>query len=249
MALAFNCGNLLPVAEAQRARYPDARIVLCADDDYRRDDNPGLTHATAAAWAVGGWLAAPDFGTDRPDGAKDLNDLAQHAGLGKVRACVETAQRVSAEGTAEVATPFGLRMTDLGNAHAFLTQHRQDVRFVPGRGWTVWDGTRFKPDELGNIELRAKQPVTAIWDELPAVEDHTQKIALARWAKASAAAPRIKAMVELACTPLPDRPVIAFAADALDRDPDLFNVLNGTVDLPSPCPRATASFGELTAVI
>ena len=62
VAVAFNTGNLLPVAQSLRARFPDSRLVLCADDDAATDGNPGLTKAKEAARAVGGLLAVPDFG-------------------------------------------------------------------------------------------------------------------------------------------------------------------------------------------
>ena len=66
VAVAFDCGNLQSVAEAMRARFPNARIVIAADDDYQTAGNPGLTKAREAAAAIGGSVAVPDFGaTDR----------------------------------------------------------------------------------------------------------------------------------------------------------------------------------------
>ncbi len=67
VAVAFNAGNLKAVAEALREQHPDAKIVICADDDYRTPGNPGITKATEAARAVGGWLAVPDFDQDRQE--------------------------------------------------------------------------------------------------------------------------------------------------------------------------------------
>ena len=58
--------------------------------------------ATAAANAVGGFLAVPDFGTDRPAGATDFNDLARHRGIQVVRECIENASSLGQEsGSAE----------------------------------------------------------------------------------------------------------------------------------------------------
>ena len=93
VAVAFNCGNLLPVAQAMRGKFPDLPLIICADDDAGTDGNPGLTKAREAASAVGALLAVPDFGPDRPAGATDFNDLAAH-GLEAVRACVEAAAPV-----------------------------------------------------------------------------------------------------------------------------------------------------------
>lgn len=60
-AAVFNCGNLLSVARALRAKFPRLRIVVCADNDVATPGNPGLTKATEAARAVGGFVAVPRF--------------------------------------------------------------------------------------------------------------------------------------------------------------------------------------------
>lgn len=62
VAVAFNAGNLLAVAKAMREKFPDLRLILCAEDDCQTEGNPGLSKATEAARAVGGRLAIPDFG-------------------------------------------------------------------------------------------------------------------------------------------------------------------------------------------
>lgn len=91
VAVAFNAGNLEAVARSLRARMPDVSIVICADDDAGTEGNPGLTKAREAARAVGGFVALPDFGPDRPEGATDFNDLARHRGAEAVREAVERA--------------------------------------------------------------------------------------------------------------------------------------------------------------
>jgi putative DNA primase/helicase len=97
VAIAFNAGNLLDVATALRSKYPDLKIILAADDDHLTVGNPGLTKARAAAQAVGGYLATPEFfGYDRPDGATDFNDLHQLAGLAAVKAGIENAIQIIA---------------------------------------------------------------------------------------------------------------------------------------------------------
>lgn len=91
VAVAFNAGNLLAVAKAMRDKFPDMPIILCADDDYRTEGNPGMTKATEAARSVGGLLAIPDFGTDRPDGATDFNDMAVLCGADAVKQAITSA--------------------------------------------------------------------------------------------------------------------------------------------------------------
>lgn len=97
VAVAFNAGNLEAVALALHQKYPAVRLILAADDDWNTEANPGMTKAKAAALAVGGWLAVPRFGADRPDKATDFNDLHQLAGLEAVKACIDAAQPVTAE--------------------------------------------------------------------------------------------------------------------------------------------------------
>lgn len=99
VAVAFNAGNLLPVARMLRAKFPDLRLVVCADDDADTPGNPGLSKAREATQAVGGYLAVPDFGDARPPGASDFNDLHRVAGLPAVRTCVERAMAAVAGGS------------------------------------------------------------------------------------------------------------------------------------------------------
>ena len=89
VAVAFDGGNLEPVAKSLRKRYPDAAFIIAADDDHQRAGNPGRTAAVGAAKAVGGVAVAPMFPADRPDKATDFNDLHQLAGggLDAVRKC------------------------------------------------------------------------------------------------------------------------------------------------------------------
>lgn len=78
VAVAFDAGNLLPVAGALRAKYKRAKILICADDDYLTAGNPGVTHANTAALAVDGSVIAPVFAEERPTdhkGPTDFNDL------------------------------------------------------------------------------------------------------------------------------------------------------------------------------
>ncbi|MCK9202433.1 MAG: toprim domain-containing protein [Gallionella sp.] len=63
-AVAFDAGNLEPVARALREKFPDLNIILCADNDTETPGNPGLSRAAAAAQAVHGCLAVPRFDTE-----------------------------------------------------------------------------------------------------------------------------------------------------------------------------------------
>ena len=60
-AACFSAGNMLAVAKVLRGKFPQLRLVLCADNDAHTPGNPGLTKARQAALAVGGLLAFPRF--------------------------------------------------------------------------------------------------------------------------------------------------------------------------------------------
>lgn len=92
VAVAFDAGNLMPVAQALHKRYSRTKIVICADDDYRTDGNPGVKHAESAALAVGGTVVVPVFADERPadrKGPTDFNDLHVLEGLQSVKSQLE----------------------------------------------------------------------------------------------------------------------------------------------------------------
>lgn len=86
---AMDSGNLMPVAEALRARFPEADVVLVADNDEKpdRDTNPGVEAARKVALAVDGRLAVPDS-------PGDANDLFCAEGPDAVAALVAGAARI-----------------------------------------------------------------------------------------------------------------------------------------------------------
>ena len=108
VVMALNAGNLLAVAKWLRERYPDHKIILCADDDWKTKDrngkpfNPGLNKATAAARAIGGLLAVPKFPpslfANRNDDDSDFNDVyVASNNLNLVEQQIEAASEAPAE--------------------------------------------------------------------------------------------------------------------------------------------------------
>ena len=89
---AYSAGNLLRVAEKIRAKFPEARIIIAADNDRDKGSNTGVIAATEAASAVGGVVAVPRFG----DGERgtDWNDYAALHGLGAVASVLEDSLRI-----------------------------------------------------------------------------------------------------------------------------------------------------------
>lgn len=109
VAVTFTSGNLLAVAKALRAKFPEIRLIICADDDHKTSGNPGVTKATEAAKAVNGLVAIPDFGDDRPEGASDFNDLTRHRGPDAVKKAIESAIHPEVTG-GNVDMPTNARM-------------------------------------------------------------------------------------------------------------------------------------------
>jgi len=97
VAVAFNAGNLEPVAKALRKKFPDSLLMICADDDWMTEGNPGRAKGEAAALAVGGVLVLPVFQRERAEKATDFNDLHQSEGMDAVQRIVLSAVRVSTE--------------------------------------------------------------------------------------------------------------------------------------------------------
>ncbi|HCL3291055.1 toprim domain-containing protein [Pseudomonas aeruginosa] len=105
VALAFDAGNLLAVAEIMRERFPGRGLIICADDDWKttRPDkvtpyNPGREKAEAAATIVGAQVVWPIFSDEREDGWTDFNDLHCAEGLDAVRRQVMSLVRPPAAG-------------------------------------------------------------------------------------------------------------------------------------------------------
>jgi len=84
VAVAFNAGNLKPVAKAIHKNHPDIEIIIAGDNDQ---SNVGETKGRAAADAVGGKLVLPQF-TENESGT-DWNDYAAIHDLDAVKIEIE----------------------------------------------------------------------------------------------------------------------------------------------------------------
>jgi len=103
VAAAMNCGNLLLVAQALQKKYPQCRLVICADDDWKTAGNPGVTEAEKAARFVGAAVAVPVWTGARGEKDTDFNDLALAEGREAVQRLVEAAL-AAPEGRTDSAT-------------------------------------------------------------------------------------------------------------------------------------------------
>ena len=80
--VAFNAGNLMPVARTYRQLYPDREIYIAGDNDHRREaegkPNVGREKAEETAAAIGGFALLPTFAEN--DLGTDWNDVARAQG-------------------------------------------------------------------------------------------------------------------------------------------------------------------------
>lgn len=74
---AIDAWNLVPVVQVMRRKYPDAKIIIAADNDQLDDKpNTGADTANKAATSVSGWVSLPPT-----DYKADWNDYHQQNGL------------------------------------------------------------------------------------------------------------------------------------------------------------------------
>jgi putative DNA primase/helicase len=96
VVVAFNAGNLKAAAEALRKKSPGTNIIICGDDDYQTEGNPGITKGKEAAQAVGAVLVVPKF-KDQKHRGTDFNDVHQVEGLEAVKRIIEDATEDAAQ--------------------------------------------------------------------------------------------------------------------------------------------------------
>ncbi|MBL0637911.1 DUF927 domain-containing protein [Aeromonas veronii] len=81
---AMDAGNLLAIAQIARRQHPEARLLLCGDNDEGTKGNPGKAKAEHAAATVGGLVALPSV-------AGDWNDYHQAHGLTATKEAIMSA--------------------------------------------------------------------------------------------------------------------------------------------------------------
>ncbi len=118
------------------------------------------------------------------------------------------------------------KLSDLGNAERLVSLHGDDLRYVLGIGWHVWDGRRWWRDDDGAVVRMAGNAARTQYLAL-AQDGDSDKSERVKWARHSESEPRIRAAVKLA----ESRPEMVVRATDLDADPMLLGVENGTVNL------------------
>jgi putative DNA primase/helicase len=201
-----------------------AEFLRGADVTIVRDrDEKGRHHADEVAKSLEGVARSVQIVE-----AKAGKDLSDHLGAGlTVEELVDVTSESPVGAVREEPDSSAEHLTDLGNARRFCALHGREVRYShPERSWYVWDGRRWQRDETAGIERLAKEVPGAIYQEAAAA-DPEEREALAKWALRSESRDRIRAMLDLAAS----EPGIPVHPGDFDRDPDVLNLLNGTLAL------------------
>ena len=128
-------------------------------------------------------------------------------------------------GRGEEESPF---QTDVGNARRFASANKWEARYShPGGEWLVWNGKLWGADRTGKVVRLAKDVVRGLYREASLEPDSQVRKNLSKWATKSESQQRIRAMLDLARS----EPGIPILPEALNGEPLLLNLQNGTLDL------------------
>jgi putative DNA primase/helicase len=117
--------------------------------------------------------------------------------------------------------------TDTGNAERLADRHRPELRYVHlWKKSLVWDGMRWKVDDLGRAMAFTKDVARSILIEAAAAPEAERECLMA-FARRSESANRRTAMLNLVTS----EDGIPISHLSLDVDPMLLNVINGTIEL------------------
>lgn len=110
VVVAFDSNNLKPVVQILKEKYPNLKMILCADNDcYHADNsNPGIEKAKEAAAATGSTIVVPKF-KDISSKPTDFNDLFILEGKEAVNAILKPAMQ---QGQCDI--PAGFLLSDEG---------------------------------------------------------------------------------------------------------------------------------------
>jgi putative DNA primase/helicase len=140
-----------------------------------------------------------------------------------------------------LAQPPAISDSDMANAARMARRHGEGLRYTPERGFLVFDGRRWAPDEKAvRTQALAKETVLAIFDELRDAPAHEQK-ELFRHARRSQSKSAIDAMLWLVRS---EAGIPARLTD-FDADPFLLNVANGTLALQGAATLRSHDRGDL----
>ena len=173
-----------------------------------------------------------------------LSELALRLGLGSAENAADETTRIDPARIQELIDLDRFPLSDVGNAAVFAHLYGDRVRFVHragqgGRGtgdWHIWDGVRWRRDDIQQVVSMASDVWRARTEAAAALEDHEKARAALKWAKSTMSSYNIRSMLDLARSQTP----IALSPGTFDRDRWLLCVQNGVIDLKAGSYRASS---------
>ena len=219
---AGSAGRLKRIALILRAKYPDEKIVICADNDRGKDTNTGLETARDAAQAIGAYVAIPKLPGKEP---VDFADQYMAKGKKAVRKTIKRAKLIEASSSPDGATADGM---DIANADLFIAEHADVVRSTKALGWMLWNGKYWRrdfDDQRYELIKKTSRKLLADFDKLPRLEQDQKFGAY----KSLQSRYRMTEALKTASTD----PAICVRPDKFDQNQMLLNCDNGTIELES----------------
>lgn len=158
--VAFDAGNLPKVAKIAREKRPDARIIICADNDTEtivkgQPKNVGLIKGKEAAALVGGFCIWPEMPEDK---AGDFNDAAVALGADYVNNRIQQVVPIPADVAGEsVSDEVPMPPDDLqplpGDGGAWIPVIYDEDNHIDWQAMAIWKNKR--PGDSPELEERS----------------------------------------------------------------------------------------------
>lgn len=249
----------LPLTDEERARVDedgrrvakDVRYLLSPDVDKHPGDllaafeaapvfetSPVEAPNVAAVGATSTAAALAAGGDEEDDGEDPFEPPPSEETAGRpvppVGATV-TSITVPARGSIRIPSPRrGVDLvkgplTDVGAAERLVRLYEGLLLYVIGVGWHVFTGRRFERVELDVLIRMATVLARRLYETASMIKKKGRREKLVAFALGLESEGRLRAAVNLARSV----PGVMVKTDAIDADPDLLNVLDGTLHLPT----------------
>jgi putative DNA primase/helicase len=118
--------------------------------------------------------------------------------------------------------------TDTSNSFRLIREHGKDIRDnAAWKIWVVWTGKYWQIDDGYLIHEKGIQVIHSIYDDMLKTGDYRDRMEIEKYAMQSESIRRRKAFIESASL----TKELNITSNDVDKDPWLFNVDNGTIDL------------------
>ncbi len=223
---------------AEYGRYFKGRhvVIIRDNDDTGRahgDQVARLLHEIATSVKILDLPGLPEKG-DVSDflkaggTAEQIEALAAQTEEWKRPTEPEPSEALPLQGTDIDRELSSLPLTDVGAATRMIRRHGEQLRFChPWGKWLVWDSRRWAVDLTAAVSRYAMNTARRVKAEAEFKTTDSARKTHFDWGELTEHRSRLEAMMHLARA-LEGVPVLP---DALDADPWLLNVLNGTLDL------------------